>query len=230
MTRHRPRRASLLPGTGVGLAIVVALLAAGCDSEPQAAETTPTAAPTAAPTEVASATPTGQPTREPTEQPTLEPPNEPEPELATTGDDLDAVVRNRHAYRSWLFRNPHPKNATARLKRITHPECNCWEPDHTLLTHYAENELWWTGAALQPVSVEDIDRKAQNIAIVGVVYERDGPAELIDRTGRVHDELEPTRYYIEVVLVRKGVNAPWRFKSVSDVRPPPDEEGPEREG
>ena len=59
------------------------------------------------------------------------------------------------------------------------------------------------------------------------IYDR---AELIDRTGTVHDELEPTRYYIEVVLVRDDTDDPWRFRSVSDVRPPPGEEGPDREG
>lgn len=218
MTHSRPGQDHLRRSVAAGLAIAVVLLAGGCDGEPQAADPTPT------PTEPASSpTPTGQPTPDPTEEPTVEPPNDPEPDLATVGEDLDAVVHSLHAYRSWLFRNPHPDNATERLKRITDPECNCWDPDHTLLAHYADSELWWAGAVLEPVSVEELDRSAQHAAVLGVVFERDGEAQLIDRTGEVHDELEPTRYYLEIVLIRDDSASPWRLRSTSDVRPPPEE-------
>lgn len=232
MTRHRPGRACRRRGVAAALAIVIAMLAAGCDNEPRAAEPAPTATvgatEPALPTPTPTSTPTRQPTPNGTEERTFEPPNVAEPELATTGEDLEKVVKSLHAYRSWLFRSPHPDNATARLERIADPDCNCWEPDHTLLTHYAENELWWVGAVLEPVSVEALDRSAQNAAILGVVFERDGEAELIDHTGDVHDELEPTRYYLEIVLVRDDAESPWRLRSVSDVRPPPEEE--EQEG
>lgn len=218
MTRSRPGQDHLLGSVTVGLAIAVVLLAGGCDGEPQAADPTPT------PTEPASSpTPTGQPTPGPTEEPTIELPNSPEPDLATVGEDLDAVVNSLHAYRSWLFRNPHPDNATDRLERITDPDCNCWDPDHTLLAHYADKELWWVGAVLEPVSVETVDRSAQHAAVLGVLFERDGEAQLMDRTGQVHDELEPTRYYLEIVLIRDDADSPWRLRSTSDVRPPPEE-------
>jgi hypothetical protein len=228
MTRHRSRQGYLRRGTGAGLAVVVALLAAGCDSEPQAAEPTPT--PTIEPTETAQPTPPRLPTPDPTEDPTpLAPPGDPEPELATTGEDVDAVLRSNEAYRSWLFRNPHPENPE-RLARIAHPDCNCWEPDQRLLTHYAENELWWTGAVLQPRHVEVLDRSAQNVATVGVVYERDGQAQLIDRTGTVHDELEPRAFYAEVVLRREDAGSPWLVVSVSDARPVPERYSDAEEG
>lgn len=220
MTRFRPGHHRLRRTVTAGLALAVALLTGACDGEPRAAEPVPT--PTT--TEPASSpTPTEQPPLDPTEEPTVEPPNSPEPDLATVGEDLDAVVNSLHAYRSWLFRNPHPDNATARLDRITDPDCNCWDPDHTLLAHYAENDLWWVGAVLEPVSVEALDRSAQHAAVLGVVFERDGEAQLIDRTGQVHDELEPTRYYLEIVLIRQDADSPWRLRSTSDVRPPPEE-------
>lgn len=218
MTRSRPGQGHLRRIVAAGLAVAVVLLAGGCDRGPQAAEPTPT------PIEPASSpTPTGQPTPDPTEEPTVELPSSPEPDLATIGEDLDAVVNSLHAYRSWLFRNPHPDNATGRLERITDPDCNCWDPDHTLLAHYADSELWWVGAVLEPVSVEALDRSAQHAAVMGVVFERDGEAQLVDRTGQVHDELEPTRYYLEIVLVRDDAASPWRLRSTSDVRPPPEE-------
>ena len=229
LTRPRHRRSVTL-----GLALAVVLLAAACDGEPQAAEpettpTTPPAEPADTPEPTPTLEPTPTPTDEPEPEPTLEPPGDPEPQLATTGDDLESVIKSRYAYRSWLFRNPHPDNATQRLERITDPDCNCWEPDHELLAYYAEHELWWTGAELKPVSVEVLDRSAPNVAILGIVFERDGTAELIDRSGQVHDELEPRRFYAENVLVREGQDAPWRMLSTSDARPVPGEDSDEGE-
>lgn len=143
----------------------------------------------------------------------LAPPDEPAPVLATTGEDVGAVYRSLEAYRSWLFRHPDPAGVDA----ILDPACPCHASEAALLRGYAEAGRWWTGAAPTVLDVEVLDESAADLVTLRVTTARDGPTELVDATGTVHDRRPPSGPTLfDVVLLRADPGAPWKVRDVAD--------------
>lgn len=180
---------------------VVVLLAA-CGADRPAAEVAPRRGPLAPATATTA----------------LAPPDEPAPVLALTGDDVAGVYRSLTAYRSWLFRHPDPVG----LDAILDPACPCLEREAALLREYAGAGRWWTGAEPTVVDVAVLDHTAPDLVTLRVTTVRDGPTELVDAAGTVHDTRPPSGpSYSDVVLLRADPGAPWRVRDVADQGPAP---------
>lgn len=184
---------------------------AACNSEPRAAEPTPTLNaepttpdPTPEPTPTPAATDEADPFGEPPPPPSLD---------ALIGEDFEALARAHEAFRSWLYRfNPDPDE----LERIYHPDCPCQEAETRLLAHYRENGLRWTGGTLVIERVEVVDDQVARLVVLRVTTVRDEPSYLVDADGEVHDELEARTRTEELVFVRDGEDAPWVLRTFSE--------------
>lgn len=192
-------------------AVLVLLLVAGCatQTEPVVTLGSPlpaVGAPAAAVTASAAPLPQAQ-----ASVVALSPPAEPEPELSATGDDHLAVLQSLEDYRSWLFRHPDPDGLAA----ILDLRCACLAADEELLTEYARQGRWWTGAPPRIVDVEVLDATDPDIVTLRATSARDGTSRLVDATGAVHEiRSSQGEWLTDYVLVREGPTAPWRVRDV----------------
>jgi hypothetical protein len=148
----------------------------------------------------------------------LRPPEEPAPALALTGEDVGAVFRSIAAYRDWLFRHPDPVG----LDAIYEPACPCHAEERARLEAYAAAGRWWTGTPPAVTDVRVVDDADPNLVTLRVTTVQQGPTELVDATGAVHEALPPGQPYLtDVVLRRDGRRAPWRVRAIAYEGPAP---------
>ncbi len=140
----------------------------------------------------------------------------PPPELKTTGEDWDQIVRSIVAYRHWLYaHNPDPEL----IAKIEVPSYNFFADDQLGLRNLA-TKGWRYDPPRQPANVELVRFRFRDADNVASVFVRFGPTpanRVVDGAGKVVLESPETPANAVVwTLVREPASDPhWRLLKVT---------------
>lgn len=153
----------------------------------------------------------GPPATAPPANPTV-----PAPQLKTTGEDWDQIVRSIVAYRHWLYaHNPDPEL----IAKIEVPSYNFFADDQLGLRNLA-TKGWRYDPPRQPVNVELVRFRFRDAENVASVFVRFGPTpanRVVDGAGDIVLESPETPANAVVwTLVREPASDPhWRLFKVT---------------
>ncbi|MBW3576905.1 MAG: hypothetical protein KY462_04030 [Actinobacteria bacterium] len=129
---------------------------------------------------------------------------------ATSEDDFERIFREIAAFRTWLYRNPHPELASL----IYDPGCDCYDLFTTQLQALSGHDARYDDAGTQVHSIAVAHRVDDYMVLLEVVTSH-GMQRVVDSEGQVVETGVGWETRQEMYTLVRGADGRWRVVHVA---------------